>query len=65
VQWGNHGFKNQSIFVKIDKTGLVWFCRLTENQRVEFEIFKKLKNFEIKIPKKTSIHFKNFDQNRI
>jgi hypothetical protein len=32
---------------------------------VEFEIFKNLRNFKIKNPKKTRHNFKNFDQNII
>jgi hypothetical protein len=37
----------------------VRFCRFTENRPVEFKFF------EIKILKKTCLHFKNFGQNRI
>jgi hypothetical protein len=44
--------KNQSVFIKIRKTGPVLFCRLTENRPVQFKIFKSLKIFEIKNPKK-------------
>jgi hypothetical protein len=45
--------------IKINKTG--WF----KNRWVEFEIFKNLRNFKIKNPKKTRHNFKNFDQNII
>jgi hypothetical protein len=54
--------ENRSVFVKTDP---VWFCRLTKNRPVPFEIFKNLKIFEIKNPKKTRLHFKIFCQNRI
>jgi hypothetical protein len=50
--------------VKTDKTGLVRFCRFIENKPIEFEIFKILRKFEIKILK-NYLHFKNFGQNRI
>jgi hypothetical protein len=47
------------------KTGPVRFCWFIEKWSVEFEIFKKLRNFKIKNSKKTSLHFNNFGQNRI
>jgi hypothetical protein len=37
---------------KIRKTDPVWFCRLTKNRPVPYEIFKILKIFEIKNPNK-------------
>jgi hypothetical protein len=52
--------ENWLVFTKTDKTE-----RFTENRPVEFEIFKKLRNFGIKILKKTGHHFKNFGQNKI
>jgi hypothetical protein len=57
--------ENRLVFMKIDKAGLVWFCWFTKNRPVEFEIFKNLRNFEIKNPKKTSDYLKDFGQNRI
>jgi hypothetical protein len=44
------------------KTGFSWF---TENRSIKFEILKNLRNFEIKISKKTSLHLKNFGENGI
>jgi hypothetical protein len=57
--------ENRWIFTKTDETNPVQFYRFTENRPVEFEIFKNLRNFEIKIPKKTILHLKNFGQNKI
>jgi hypothetical protein len=34
--------------MKTDKISGGWFCRLTKNHSVKFEIFKNLENFEIK-----------------
>jgi hypothetical protein len=42
--------ENWLVFTKSDKTE-----RFTENRPVEFEIFKKLRNFGIKILKKMAI----------
>jgi hypothetical protein len=51
--------------MKTDKTGLVRFCRFIRTDRLNFNFFKNLSNFEIKNPKKTSLHFKDFSENRI
>jgi hypothetical protein len=48
--------ENRSVFMKIDKTDLLWFYRFTEIRSIEFEI---------KILNKTSIYLKIFGQNRI
>jgi hypothetical protein len=48
--------------MKTDKIRPDQFCQFTKNRSGEFEFFQK---FEIKNPKKTSRHFKNFGQNRI
>jgi hypothetical protein len=57
--------KNQLVFMKTEKTGLIRFSRLTENQSIQFDFLKKSKIFKIKNPKKTRLHFKNSSQNRI
>jgi hypothetical protein len=35
--------ENWPVFVKTDKTGLVWFCQFIKIRPVEFEILKNLK----------------------
>jgi hypothetical protein len=49
------GYPLEPRIEKLTKIGPDRFCRLTENRSVEFEIFKNLRNFEIKILKKLDI----------
>jgi hypothetical protein len=44
--------ENRLVFMKTDKIGPDWFYRFTENRSVQFKVFKNLRNFKIKNPKK-------------
>jgi hypothetical protein len=62
TRWGMHWrpglkkpMKTGQFLWKSDKTGLVQFCWLTENRSIEFEHFKNLRIFEIKILKKLDV----------